>query len=318
VSSSGDAHRGYARQGFRGDGWLWVAGPALLIDVIPQLSRTASSSQPSLLPASCCGCAGRAVRARPRLIQRSGARQRRNVERLKLMLQGGRYACPRYAESHPCRSSSGERAPVSTARANFFCSRITASTYNRSITRLWARGQERLRNSLPTPFHTDGGHASIWSMLWRQSARATGLATRRKHSVSKPQPPVRAAPLVFDPATDPRCSWRAVLKERNMFGLTALETGRGSNSDSPYPPTIIFPAITIGLGELSRGAGRPVACGRRTPTYRDLYHFWSHIFAVNFAMGVVFRHRHGLPVRPPTGAIILPSQEALTGPLPQL
>src|SRR5258707_15280233 len=38
--------------------------------------------------------------------------------------------------------------------------------------------------------------------------------------------------------------------------------------------------------DLSRGTGRPVVWKKDT-TYRDLYHFWSHIFAVNFAMGVV-------------------------------
>src|SRR3981189_305297 len=49
---------------------------------------------------------------------------------------------------------------------------------------------------------------------------------------------------------------------------------------------IIFPAITIGLASyLAVLEG----CWLRTrnEVFRDLYHFWSKIFAVNFAMGVV-------------------------------
>jgi len=49
---------------------------------------------------------------------------------------------------------------------------------------------------------------------------------------------------------------------------------------------IVFPAITIGLASyLTVLEG----CWLRTrrETYRDLYHFWSKIFAVNFGMGVV-------------------------------
>jgi cytochrome d ubiquinol oxidase subunit I len=49
---------------------------------------------------------------------------------------------------------------------------------------------------------------------------------------------------------------------------------------------IIFPAITIGIG-----AFLAVLEGlwllRKDPVFLDLYHFWSKIFAVNFAMGVV-------------------------------
>ena len=49
---------------------------------------------------------------------------------------------------------------------------------------------------------------------------------------------------------------------------------------------IIFPAITIGLASyLAVLEG----CWLRTrnTVYRDLYHFWTKIFAVNFGMGVV-------------------------------
>jgi len=49
---------------------------------------------------------------------------------------------------------------------------------------------------------------------------------------------------------------------------------------------IIFPAITIGLASYLAVLE---ACWLRTrqQVYRDLYHFWSKIFAVNFGMGVV-------------------------------
>ena len=59
---------------------------------------------------------------------------------------------------------------------------------------------------------------------------------------------------------------------------------------------IIFPAITIGLASylvVLEG----LWLWKADAVYRDLYHFWSKIFAVNFAMGVVSGPRHGLPVR---------------------
>ncbi len=49
---------------------------------------------------------------------------------------------------------------------------------------------------------------------------------------------------------------------------------------------IIFPAITIGLASyLTVLEGCWLKTGN--PVYRDLYHFWIRIFAVNFGMGVV-------------------------------
>src|SRR5690606_14412745 len=49
---------------------------------------------------------------------------------------------------------------------------------------------------------------------------------------------------------------------------------------------IVFPAITIGLASYLAVLE---ACWLRTSNviYRDLYHFWIKIFAVNFGMGVV-------------------------------
>jgi cytochrome bd ubiquinol oxidase subunit I len=70
-----------------------------------------------------------------------------------------------------------------------------------------------------------------------------------------------------------------------MFGLTALDLARiqfGFTMSSH----IIFPAISIGLASylvVLEG----LWLWTKDVTYRDLYHFWSKIFAVNFAMGVV-------------------------------
>jgi len=70
-----------------------------------------------------------------------------------------------------------------------------------------------------------------------------------------------------------------------MFGLTALGLARiqfGFTMSSH----IIFPAITIGLASYLV-ALEGLWLWKKDTTYRDLYRFWSHIFAVNFAMGVV-------------------------------
>jgi cytochrome bd ubiquinol oxidase subunit I len=70
-----------------------------------------------------------------------------------------------------------------------------------------------------------------------------------------------------------------------MFGLTAFELAR-TQFGFTIAAHIIFPAITIGL------ASYPVVLEglwlwKKNVVYRDLYHFWSKTFAVNFAMGVV-------------------------------
>lgn len=49
---------------------------------------------------------------------------------------------------------------------------------------------------------------------------------------------------------------------------------------------IIFPAITIGLASFL-AVLEGLWLKTRNQDYRDLYHFWSKIFAVNFGMGVV-------------------------------
>ena len=69
-----------------------------------------------------------------------------------------------------------------------------------------------------------------------------------------------------------------------MFGL-AIDLARIS-SRSPCSFHIIFPAITIGLASyLAVLEGLWLKTNEEV--YRDLYHFWSKIFAVNFGMGVV-------------------------------
>lgn len=70
-----------------------------------------------------------------------------------------------------------------------------------------------------------------------------------------------------------------------MPGLTALELAR-IQFGFTISFHIIFPAITIGLASFLAVLE---GCWLKTkkPVYRDLYHYWSKIFAVNFGMGVV-------------------------------
>ena len=70
-----------------------------------------------------------------------------------------------------------------------------------------------------------------------------------------------------------------------MLGFTALELAR-IQFGFTISFHIIFPAITIGLASYLMVLE---ACWLKTgrELYRDLYHFWLKIFAVNFGMGVV-------------------------------
>lgn len=70
-----------------------------------------------------------------------------------------------------------------------------------------------------------------------------------------------------------------------MFGLTALELAR-IQFGFTISFHIIFPAITIGLASYL-AVLEGLWLWKKDTVYRDLYHFWSKIFAVNFAMGVV-------------------------------
>lgn len=70
-----------------------------------------------------------------------------------------------------------------------------------------------------------------------------------------------------------------------MFGLEAIDLARMQFAFT-VSFHILFPAITIGLASyLAVLEGLWLKTGENT--YRDLYHFWSKIFAVNFGMGVV-------------------------------
>jgi cytochrome d ubiquinol oxidase subunit I len=70
-----------------------------------------------------------------------------------------------------------------------------------------------------------------------------------------------------------------------MTGFSALELSR-IQFGFTISFHIIFPAITIGLASYL-AVLEALWLWKRDATYRDLYHFWSKIFAVNFAMGVV-------------------------------
>jgi len=70
-----------------------------------------------------------------------------------------------------------------------------------------------------------------------------------------------------------------------MFGLSALELAR-IQFGFTVSFHIIFPAITIGLASYL-AVLEGLWLWKKDTVYRELYHFWSKIFAVNFAMGVV-------------------------------
>src|SRR5690606_1594535 len=70
-----------------------------------------------------------------------------------------------------------------------------------------------------------------------------------------------------------------------LFGLEALELARIQFAFT-ISFHIIFPAITIGLASYL-AVLEGLWLKTRREVYRDLYHFWLKIFAVNFGMGVV-------------------------------
>ncbi|SDG38838.1 cytochrome bd ubiquinol oxidase, subunit I [Pseudomonas fluorescens] len=70
-----------------------------------------------------------------------------------------------------------------------------------------------------------------------------------------------------------------------MFGLEAVDLARIQFAFT-ISFHIIFPAITIGLASYL-AVLEGLWLKTQQEVYRDLYHFWSKIFAVNFGMGVV-------------------------------
>jgi cytochrome bd ubiquinol oxidase subunit I len=70
-----------------------------------------------------------------------------------------------------------------------------------------------------------------------------------------------------------------------MFAVTPLQLAR-IQFGFTVAFHIIFPAITVGLASYLVVL-EALWLWRKDEVYRTLYHFWSRIFAVNFAMGVV-------------------------------
>jgi cytochrome bd ubiquinol oxidase subunit I len=81
--------------------------------------------------------------------------------------------------------------------------------------------------------------------------------------------------------------WRDRQRQKGavMFGLTALELAR-IQFGFTISFHIVFPAVTIGLASYLTVL-EALWLWKKESVYRDLYHFWLKIFAVNFAMGVV-------------------------------
>jgi hypothetical protein len=83
---------------------------------------------------------------------------------------------------------------------------------------------------------------------------------------------------------------------------------------------IIFPSDTIGLASYL-AVLEGLWLWKKDTTYRDLYHFWSHLFAVNFAMGVVsgivmaYRFRT-TPMAEETAKILVQNRASDTAPCP--
>ncbi|CAM5191425.1 cytochrome ubiquinol oxidase subunit I [Oligella ureolytica] len=70
-----------------------------------------------------------------------------------------------------------------------------------------------------------------------------------------------------------------------MFSISALDLAR-IQFGFTISFHIVFPAITIGLASYL-AVLEGLWLWKRNEIYKTLYHFWSKIFAVNFAMGVV-------------------------------
>ncbi|MGO7162921.1 cytochrome ubiquinol oxidase subunit I, partial [Rhizobium johnstonii] len=70
-----------------------------------------------------------------------------------------------------------------------------------------------------------------------------------------------------------------------MFDFTALELARMQFAFT-VGVHIIFPTITIGLASYLVVL-EALWLARKHEVYLKLHHFWSKVFAVNFAMGVV-------------------------------
>src|SRR6195256_5151690 len=97
--------------------------------------------------------------------------------------------------------------------------------------------------------------------------------------------PAPGASIGGNSANSANSTLATTMEEHPVFGLSALELAR-IQFGFTVSFHIIFPAITIGLASylvVLEG----LWLWKKVAVFRDLYHFWSKIFAVNFAMGVV-------------------------------
>jgi 5-aminolevulinate synthase len=169
----------------------YVAGPALLIDVIRSFADSFIFTT-SLCPHLAAGALAAVQHVRTHPEQR--ARQQRNVRRLKAMLQAAgmplldtpSHILPLIiGEAHRCRRTS----ELLLAEHGIYLQPINYPTV--------ARGEERLRIT-PTPFHTDDDMQHLVDALEavREQLGWPLAETRREQTAAS----VRAAPLAFDAA----------------------------------------------------------------------------------------------------------------------
>ena len=174
----------------------YVAGPALLIDVIRSFADSFIFTT-SLCPHLAAGAlaAVQHVRAHPE----GRARQERNVRRLKAMLQAAgmplldtpSHILPLIiGEAHQCRRTS----ELLLTEHGIYLQPINYPTV--------ARGQERLRIT-PTPFHTDDDMQHLVDALVAVRAQLGWSMGEALHEQTDSAASVRVAPLVFDATRTP-------------------------------------------------------------------------------------------------------------------
>ncbi len=129
---------------------------------------------------------------------------------------------------------------------------------------------------------------NIISMLW---------ATMRGQmsSVLKVDTGAKSPVNFLGPYRDFTCRIDRIRRSKSMFGLTALELAR-IQFGFPISFHTIFPAFSIGLASFL-AVLEGLWLWKKQTLYRELYQFWSAIFAVNFAMGVVSGLVMASPVR---------------------
>ena len=66
----------------------------------------------------------------------------------------------------------------------------------------------------------------------------------------------------------------------------------------------LFVPLTLGLSVLVADHGDAATRGRGDETYLKMTRYWSRLFLVNFAVGVVTGHHAGVPVRHELGGVL--------------